>query len=128
MDLAGDEIVAAIRLPRGRSGWTETYRKVGPRRAQAIAKVCFAAAARVDEGVVEDVRLAFGSVAPTVVRAFRTEEAVRGQVLDARRLARAARRLASEIAPIDDIRSSAVYRARVAENLLLAFLRSLTPG
>ena len=45
MDLAPDELIRAIRLPRGRGGWHPTYRKVGTRRAQAISKVCFAAAA-----------------------------------------------------------------------------------
>ena len=34
----------SIRLPRGRGGWLQAYRKVGTRRAQAISKVCFAAA------------------------------------------------------------------------------------
>src|SRR5688500_4417567 len=66
--LAPDELIARIHLPRG-ARWTVAYRKVGTRRAQAIAKVCFAAAARLDGGTVADVRIAFGSVAPTVVRA-----------------------------------------------------------
>jgi len=66
MDLAPDELIVAIRVPR-RDGWIDHYRKVGARRAQAISKVCFAARARMDGARVADVRLAFGSVAPTVV-------------------------------------------------------------
>jgi CO/xanthine dehydrogenase FAD-binding subunit len=63
------------------------------------------------------VRIAFGSVAPTVVRATRTEAALAaGQSLDS-----ALGVLAEEIAPIDDIRSTAVYRRRVAANLLAQF-------
>ncbi len=61
MDLAPDELITAVRLPR-RSGWIQHYRKVGARRAQAISKVCFAAAARVEQGRIAEVRLAFGSV------------------------------------------------------------------
>ena len=76
-----------------------------------------------DGDVVKDVRIALGSVAPTVVRARRTEEALRGRPLDEAAIAAAVEALVAEIAPIDDIRSTARYRARVAANLLREFLR-----
>jgi CO/xanthine dehydrogenase FAD-binding subunit len=116
MDLRPDELVSRIRLPRGRAGWIQYYRKVGTRRAQAISKVCFAAAARVEGGRIAEVRIALGSVAPTVLRCYRTEEAL------ARDPGSARAALASEIAPIDDIRSSSNYRLRVAANLLEEFV------
>ena len=47
MDLAHDELIVAVHLPR-RTGWIHHYRKVGARRAQAISKICFAAAASMD--------------------------------------------------------------------------------
>ena len=84
MDLAADEIIRSITIPRGRRGWIESYRKVGTRKAQAISKICFAAAADLDGGVVRDVRLALGSVAPTVVRCAHAEAALRGRTLDGR--------------------------------------------
>jgi CO/xanthine dehydrogenase FAD-binding subunit len=124
MDLAPDEIIVRIHLQRSRSGWTVAYRKVGTRRAQAISKVCFAAAARFDGKVVQDVRLAFGSVAPTVVRVTTSEAVLRGAELTAATIAAAADALTAEIAPIDDIRSTARYRAAVARQLLIEFLRS----
>ncbi|MBA3641589.1 MAG: xanthine dehydrogenase family protein subunit M [Acidobacteriota bacterium] len=122
MDLAADELIVAILLPRGRSDWKQTYRKVGTRRAQAISKICFAAAADIRDGSVHDVRIALGSVAPTVIRATSAEAALRGRHLepDTIRTARAA--LARDILPIDDIRSTAVYRHLVAGNLLEGFL------
>jgi CO/xanthine dehydrogenase FAD-binding subunit len=125
MDLERDEIIAAIRLPRRRHPWSQLYRKVGTRKAQAISKVCFAAAADV-EGIVRDIRVALGSVAPTVVRCKNAEAAVRGRKLDAavRDAARAA--LSGDIAPIDDLRSTAEYRTRVAENLLMQFLLEIS--
>src|SRR5574338_567123 len=122
MDLAPDELIAKIILPRGRTGWREDYRKVGPRRAQAISKVCFAAAARVEGGTISDIRVAFGAVAPVPLRCTRTEELIRGQRVDSGLLAAAERELLSEIAPIDDIRSTAAYRRRVSANLLANFL------
>ena len=107
-------------------GSTSYYRKVGTRRAQAISKVCFAGTIRVEADAVQDVRIALGSVAPTVIRATRTEDVLRGQPLDTNAVAAAERTLRSEIAPIDDIRSTARYRARVAANLLREFLSRAT--
>ena len=124
MDLAPDELIAAIRLPRT-AGWMQHYRKVGARRAQAISKVCFAARARVDASRVQDIRLAFGSVAPTVVRAVHAEAAIRGAAPDASRIDAAVAALERDIAPIDDIRSTRDYRMRVAANLLIEFAASL---
>lgn len=122
MDLARDEIITHIRLPRGRRGWRETFRKIGTRRAQAISKVCFAGAMDVGGGVVRDVRIAFGSVAPTVVRCSRVERLLRGRTLDPATIARAADELTADIAPIDDLRSTATYRMCVSRNLLREFL------
>lgn len=123
MDLAPDELIARIILPRGRMGWFEEYRKVGTRGAQAIAKVCFAAAAKVQAGIVADIRLAYGSVAPIPLRCTRTEAVVRGRAINPAVLAAAERELLEEISPIDDIRSTAAYRRRVSANLLAGFLQ-----
>jgi len=73
-----DELIRAIRLPRNRNYSNQFYRKVGMRRAQAISKVCFAGAARIDGGRISEVQIALGSVAPTVFRATKTEELLRG--------------------------------------------------
>ena len=121
MDLAPDELITGVHIPR-RAGWIQHYRKVGARRAQAISKVCFAGAARIDGGRVEDVRIAFGSVAPTAVRAIAAETVLRGAELAPRTLDAALAALAAELGPIDDVRSTARYRSRVAQNLLREFL------
>jgi CO/xanthine dehydrogenase FAD-binding subunit len=126
MDLRGDELIRQIRLPRKKSGWKQYYRKVGTRRAQAISKVCFAGAAKVDAGRIVDVRIALGSVAPTVLRAVETEKALRGERLSPAILRRAQEVLAREIVPIDDMRSTARYRRRVAQNLLAEFCEALS--
>jgi len=130
MDLQPGELIARVHMPPrpivrqkpDAVSWRDYYRKVGTRRAQAISKVCFAGSLEMDAGVVKEVRIALGSVAPTVIRARRTEEALRGRRLDAAAIDNARRALLSEIAPIDDIRSTARYRARVAVNLLREFL------
>ena len=106
----GDELIVGFEVPpvRGR----QAFRKVGTRAAQAISKVVMA-------GVIGDEpRVAIGSVAPTVVRLRRTELVIAagGTVAEAQET------LLSEIAPIDDIRSTAAYRRRVAANLLARML------
>jgi CO/xanthine dehydrogenase FAD-binding subunit len=124
MDLAPDELVAAVRVARGRGGWMHGWRKVGTRRAQAISKVCLASAIDVSRGVVRDIRIAFGSVAPTVVRAAHAEAALRGRALTGETIRASCAALSRDISPIDDIRSTAHYRMRVSVNLLEEFLAS----
>ena len=123
--LAPDELIRAICLPRRFFGYISYSRKVGARNAQAISKVCMAAVGRTANGVIEDVRIGAGSVAPVPLRLRRTEEIVRGKNLD-RELVRAARNAAmAEIRPIDDIRSTAAYRSAVLGNLMVEFLERL---
>lgn len=123
-----DELIAAITLPRGRQGWLEAYRKVGTRRAQAISKVCFAAALRIAGGTIADARVAFGSVAPTVVRCRRVEAALTGRTAGDSLAEAAAKALLRDVAPIDDVRSTAAYRLKTAQNLLADFVRTAGRG
>ena len=111
------ELITGFEIPaiHGRQ-W---FRKVGTRAAQAISKIVMAGVApSIRDGRTGDApRIALGSVAPTVIRATRTEEALAGGAP----LDEAQRILIQEIAPIDDIRSTAEYRRRVASNLLAQF-------
>jgi CO/xanthine dehydrogenase FAD-binding subunit len=104
-----DELIAAVEIPPVEG--TQWFRKVGTRAAQAISKVVMAAVR------ASAPRIALGSVAPTVVRLPRTEAALGSGAS----LAEAQREMRSEITPIDDVRSTAEYRMRVAENLLEEF-------
>jgi CO/xanthine dehydrogenase FAD-binding subunit len=124
--LRADELIRRIRLPRAGTWTNQYYRKVGTRRAQAISKVCFGAAARVEAGRIADLRIVLGSVAPTVLRASETEKLLRGERVSPALSAAAQKTLAGEIAPIDDMRSSARYRLRVAQNLLGQFVELMS--
>jgi CO/xanthine dehydrogenase FAD-binding subunit len=126
MQIAPDELLRSVRLPRRATPWKQYYRKVGTRKAQAISKVCFAGAARMEGGTVREIRIALGSVAPIVLRAVKTEAVLSGKKITPEIIAAAKNALAREIAPIDDIRSTARYRLRVAQNLLQEFLMQLT--
>jgi CO/xanthine dehydrogenase FAD-binding subunit len=123
--LAADEIISAIALKPQFGGYYAYSRKVGTRNSQAIAKLCLAGLGKISANKIEDVRLAIGSMAVTPLRLRRTEGALLGRVWSPA-LAREARLvLESEVAPIDDIRSTAAYRLQVAGNLLQEFLEGL---
>ena len=119
------ELLARIRLPRSPAKQISYYRKVGTRKAQAISKVCFAATATINEGVVDVIRIVLGSVAPIPLRCQKTEAVLQGAALDESAIAKARAELSREITPIDDIRSTSDYRLRVSLNLLEDFLRQL---
>lgn len=111
MDLAPDELVTAIRIPR-RSRPVQRFIKVGSRRAQAIAKVGLALALS-DEGW----RCVAASVAPTVRRCPAIESRLEDEWTPASAddLLPAIR---SDVTPIDDLRSTAAYREATMARLL----------
>lgn len=124
--LAPDELITGVTLPKGPANNLAYFRKVGTRRAQSISKVVFSGAiARGKDGRVAHARLAFGSMAPTPVRAKDSEAALMGKKLDAKTVAAARAALGADLKPIDDIRSDRDYRMRVAGNLLEQFLRAV---
>jgi CO/xanthine dehydrogenase FAD-binding subunit len=110
-----DELVTAIDVPRIEG--TQWFRKVGTRAAQAISKIVIAAVRS------RSPRIALGSVAPTVVRAWNAERVLAG----GGSIAEARSALMSDIQPIDDMRSTAGYRQRVAGNLLARFWIDTAP-
>ncbi|HMD16020.1 MAG TPA: FAD binding domain-containing protein [Terriglobales bacterium] len=131
MKLAPDELIRAVCLRRGFSEYLHYSRKVGARNAQAISKVCVAALGRLRGGVgggggaIDDVRIALGSVAPVPLRLTEVERIASGKSVDPELVKLARRAVAAAIQPIDDIRSTARYRAAVAGNLIAEFLEQL---
>lgn len=125
MVMRSGELLSRIRLPRITDQCHQYARKVGTRKAQAISKVCIAGLARMAGRTVADIRVALGSVAPTVLRCHAAEDAVRGNEITPEVIANAQAAIASECAPIDDIRSTACYRRQVTINLLGEFLQGL---
>jgi len=79
-----------------------------------------------EDGEVHGLRIALGSVAPTPLRCRKTEALVRGK-LSPEMVRAACDQLAREVQPIDDFRSTARYRTRVAQRLLEEFLLGLIP-
>jgi len=126
IDRRPDEIIASVRCRKKRVDEFDWYRKVGPRRAQAISKVVLGGRARVNKnGVIEGVCLAAGSLAATTIRLTATEAALRGEALSEALADRVGAVAAQEVNPIDDIRSTAIYRSRVTGNLVRRWVLDL---
>lgn len=118
------ELIEAVFLPFPEETPTRgTFRKVGTRAAQAISKTVFAGLIWNGKGgVLDQVRLSFGSMAPTVRRLHAVEGFLRGRRLNDVSITAAAELLTNDVSPIDDIRSTREYRLRVSRNILIAFL------
>ena len=120
IDLNEGEILSAIRMRKTKGFSIQHYEKVGQRQALSISVVSLGVMMNTDEqGVIQDVRLALGSVGPTVIRPHEAEEALRGRPLSLSSLKEAAGMIRDAVRPIDDIRATARYRRTVAGNLLL---------
>jgi CO/xanthine dehydrogenase FAD-binding subunit len=118
------QLLTEIRIPL-RRGWRCTYRKVGMRRANSLSKLSFYALSDRPAGCLRDIRIAFGAVAPTVVRSREAElEILSGISLPPEdQLRRALACYDKLLHPIDDARSSQVYRRAVSLRLLAQYLR-----
>ncbi len=123
--LAVDELLYAIHLPRRFAQHRQYLRKVGTRRAMAVSKVALAGTAIMHGDSVNEIRLAAASLAAFPARLYRAENALCGKSITSESIRAARIALLAEVVPIDDIRSTAEYRRRVAANLLEEFLLGL---
>ncbi|MFC2025497.1 FAD binding domain-containing protein [Chloroflexota bacterium] len=117
------EILTEIRIPNlpPRSG--SAYIAGTIRKALDLAIVGVAVATTIDKGVLTEVRIALGSVAPTPIRARKAEALIQGHQLDDERLHEVGLSAAQEASPIDDIRGSAEYRRKMIAVLVEKALR-----
>ena len=120
-----DEVIAAIeiRLPSPGAHWI--WRKVGARRAQAISKVGLAAVAELAAGRVERFSSAASSVAPVTALMPRTRALLTGAKLGAFGAEQLDAAVDADTSPIDDLRSTRLYRAHCLRALVRNFVREL---
>jgi xanthine dehydrogenase small subunit len=116
------EILAAVEVPRLKSGVRACTYKVSKRRELDISSVAAGFLVELDgAGNVVRARLAYGGMAATPKRAAKAEAALTGQPWSEAAVEAAAAKLSEDFAPLNDHRGSASYRARVAANLLRGF-------
>lgn len=120
------ELLAAVEVPLPPAGFAGEFYKHGTRPGLDIAAISIAAGARRDGAVLRDVRVAFGAVAPTVIRAPRTEAALEGRRPDAATLEAAVHAALEEIHPISDVRATDWYRRELIRNMLKRILTNVS--
>ena len=117
--LESGEILARVIIPLPDPDSVQHFEKVGRRLALAISVASLAAMLRLDGDIIRSVRLAFGSVAPMVLRCTEAESWLTGRALTFGNLNHAANLVRAAVSPIDDVRATADYRRQVAGNLVL---------
>ena len=115
---APSELLAAVEVPLPPAGFAGEFYKHGTRPGLDIAAIAIALGARREGALLRDVRVAFGSVAPTPMRAPRTESALEGRTVDAAVLETAAGTALEEVHPISDVRATDWYRRELIRNML----------
>ncbi|MDS0524609.1 FAD binding domain-containing protein [Clostridium sp. SHJSY1] len=127
--LKKDEILESIIIPKSKINITY-YEKVGARKASAISKLSVVALADIENEKINDIRIALGAVGTTVVRRKEIENIIIGTDLkDIKNKIEIIKKAYSEkITPINDQRSTAIYRKTVALKLIEYFLISKLPA
>jgi CO/xanthine dehydrogenase FAD-binding subunit len=120
VDLQQGEVLTGVWLKKAPHWNIHHYEKIGRRKAQACAIASMAAILELsDEGRIDEARLAWGSVGPTVATSASAEQCISGGNLCLETLRSAVRHVEEAVSPIDDVRASADYRRTVAGALLL---------
>ncbi|MBF0104233.1 MAG: xanthine dehydrogenase family protein subunit M [Deltaproteobacteria bacterium] len=116
------EMVTGFRIAWPPRGERADFIKIGSRKAITISKVMACFRARIEHKKIVGISIAFGSVAPVPLRLKQTEAFLMGRVLTHKTIDEAVNKLASDITPINDIRSTADYRRHCCGVFLRRFL------
>jgi xanthine dehydrogenase small subunit len=125
LDLRPGELIARVRVPLPAEDELLRLYKVSRRRDLDIASFTAAIRMRLDGETIFEAAIAFGAVGPTVIRARKTEEFLRGQTLDEVTMQQAGDVAVAEISPISDVRGAADYRDQLTRNILLKFYHEI---
>jgi len=132
VDMADDEMLIRISVPRMAETASGTFIKLGLRKAQAISVLNVAVvidrANSAPDAPITRAGIALGCVAPVVVRAIAAEAFLTGRSLDDTTIAEAAALAVSSTAPVDDIRGTAEYRRAMVQTLTARALRQIRDG
>jgi CO/xanthine dehydrogenase FAD-binding subunit len=111
------ELLVAVCVPRPPEGFVARFHKFGTRPALDIAAISIGIGGVLQRGVLTQVRIAFGAVAPTPIRAPKTEAALEGRALTVETISAVAQVAHDEVRPISDVRASEWYRRELIHNL-----------
>ncbi len=113
-ELKPNEIMTEIIIPKPPEKCGMKFLKLGRRNAHTLSIVAVATLVKVENDKFSDVRISLNAVAPTPIRAFKTERALIGMQVDIKTIENKVKRVAEEINPITDVRASAEYRREMS--------------
>ena len=117
--MSPEEVIRQVSFEKLPSGTKSVFLRLGTRQGMAVSIASTAVVLRLDrEGIVEDVRIALGAVAPTAIRCFEVETELTGQLLTPDLIEKTTRMTAQACSPIDDIRGTADYRRHAVKHLV----------
>ena len=123
-----DELVKEIRIPIMPLQSKGVYIKLSPRSRMDLAVVGVGAVVAQDNGLIKEVKIALGAVAPIPMRAKRAEDVLKGEKVRAETVLKAAETASAESEPIDDHRASAEYRKMMVEVLVKRAINNTLPN
>ena len=113
-----DELLTEIIIPKKDSSWRYNFIKLGKRLSHILSIVNVAVGLKIQNGKIEDVIIALGSVAPTPIRARSVEEQLRKREAIIENIEEASEKVVNDIKPISDVRASAEYRIEMSKVLV----------
>jgi CO/xanthine dehydrogenase FAD-binding subunit len=123
-----NELLTAVRVPLPPAGFVGRFYKHGTRPALDISTISIGIGGVKRGDRLENVRVAFGAVAPTPIRARATEALLEGRRLDAAAIEAAAETALGEVKPISDVRASDWYRQELVRNMTRRILAHVAFG
>jgi CO/xanthine dehydrogenase FAD-binding subunit len=120
--LKQDEFIEYIVIDKKYSSYSSYFEKVGLRNAMVISISSIGVLAKHKNNIIEDIKIAYGAVAPKVIRIQKAEQFLIGKKLSSENLLRVQEIIGESISPIGDIRASSSYRLEVSKNIILRLL------
>src|SRR5207247_4521665 len=108
--MSGDEIITRVTMSLPAEGEHFKLYKVSKRHDLDISSFTGAFWMRRENGVIGEIRIAYGGVGPVIIRMRKTEEALSGKPLNEAEIESACEIARSEITPISDVRGDAEFR------------------
>jgi xanthine dehydrogenase small subunit len=125
LDMAADEMITRVFIPLPEKDERIKLYKVSKRKHLDISAFTAAFKVTLSGSSIARISIAYGGVAPTILRLRKTEEFLTGKPFTRETLAAAGQIARGEIAPISDVRGSSEFRHQLGENILLKLFYEL---
>jgi xanthine dehydrogenase FAD-binding subunit len=122
------ELLTSISFNRPAEGFVGQFGKTGPRPALEISMVSVGVGGVASNGGLTGARVVYGAVAPTPIRAAKTEAALEGTSLDEAAIQSILDVADSEVNPISDVRASDWYRRHLVRVMTQEVLQNVANG